>query len=369
MAAGVLEIEVGALRAVLADVTGVVEARNTIPVLSNVLLTVTPTSLTVMGTDLDVWVSRHATVETARGFEITVEATTFRRVVDKLPADARCVLTVEDATLSIVAGRSRFKLPTLPHEDFPQPTHASWSAEFEMSAFPLAAALDRVQHAMSSEETRYYLNGVFIHSLDAELRFAATDGGRLARFVVPVPDGAASIPDVIVSRKVVKLVDALLSKHEGSIDVRVSQNRIRFEIGETTIDAKLIEGTYPDYARVIPTSNPSKLSIEREALIAAIGRVITVAEGKAKVVKVEFARDLVTVSVTSPEKGQGSEELPGDWSGDPLTIGFNAKFLLELLAKLNGDTIEASFADAMSPTLWRDGDDSPALFVLMPMRL
>ena len=369
MSNGLLDIEVKVLRAALADVAGAVEARNTIPILSNVLLTVTPNALTIAATEMDVWVTRHVNVEAGKGFSVTAEAGTLRRVVDKLPADARCVLTLKDGKLSIVAGRSRFQLPTLPVDNFPQMPSKDWHAEFEMPAILLSSVFDRVAHAISTEETRYYLNGVFVHAIEAELRFATTDGNRLARVRQPVPDGAAEIPDIIIPRKVVKLLDPLLARYEGSVDVRVGAGSIRVEVGETTIQAKLIDGTYPDYSRVIPTDHKSTLSIEREALIAAIGRVTTVSDDKARAVKVEFERDRATLTVQSAEKGQGTEEIACKWSGNPLTIGFNAKFLLDTLGHLTADVIEGRFGDSAAPVLWRDGEDSPALFVVMPFRV
>lgn len=369
IAAGVLEIEATALKVALADVAGVVEARNSVPILSNVLLSVTPTSMTIMGTDMDAWVSRHVSVETGRGFMVTVDAATIRRVVDKLPAGARCVLTVEDGHIAIAAGRSRFKLPTLPAEDFPKPVDREWDAEFEMPSLTLVGALDRVAHAISTEETRYYLGGVFMHAVAGDLRVAATDGHRLARVILPVPDGAQTIPDIIIPRKVVKLIDPLLDRHEASIDVRVSKSRIRFEIGDTVIDAKLIDGQYPDYQRVIPTGHTKRLSIEREALIAGLTRVTTVADGKLKLVKAELSADVMLLTVSSTEKGQGSEEVPCAWSGAPLTIGFNAKLLLDALGQLTALTVDALLDDSMAPTLWRDDEDSPAAFVVMPMRV
>ena len=366
---GVLEIEVKALRAALADAAGAVEARNTIPILSNVSLAVTPTSLMVTGTDLDVWVTRHCSVETGKGFVFTAEAGVLRRIVDRLPADAMCVLQLGDGKLTVKAGRSRFTLPTLPAEDFPGLPSGGWDAEFEMPAVSLAGALDRVRHAISTEETRYYLNGVFVHAVDSELRLATTDGARLARVCLPSPDGAAEIPDIIIPRKVVKLLDPLLDRHQGSIDVRVSRTRVRFEIGETTIDAKLIDGTFPDYQRVIPASHEHRMLIGREELTAAIGRVITVSSDKDRAVKAEVSADMLVLSVSSPEKGQGTEELPCDWSGDPLTIGFNARKLLDALGQLTADQIEARLGGSADPALWRDDETSPAVFVVMPFRV
>jgi DNA polymerase III subunit beta len=366
--ADVFEIEVSALRAVLGDVIGVVEARNTIPVLSNVLLEVTPTALVVTGTDLDAWVSRHVAIEAGRSFSLTVHGATLKQVAAKLPADARCMLSVADGKLTIVAGRARFTLPTLPVEDFPTVVTSTWDAEFEIAAITLAVSLDRVMHAMSSEEARYYLNGVYLHTADAELRFAATDGHRLARICQPAPDGAAAIGGVIVPRKAVRLIEPLLGRHDGMIDVRATRSRIRFEIGATTVDAKLIDGTFPDYQRVIP-DHPDVLSIDREALVAAIGRVVTMSSDKARPIKMDVASDKVVLTVTSPEKGLGTDEVPCQWSGAPASVGFNARFLLEALGQLTAVNVEGRLGDAKAPTMWRDGEGSPAVFVVMPMRV
>ncbi len=365
------EIDVTLLRAALKDVADVVEKRNTIPVLSNVVLAVTPSSLTLTATDLDAWGERHVSLDgSADAFVVTVEAAVLTRIADKLPSGARVRLAYADGKLTVSAGRSRFSLPTLPADDFPMLPHKEWNAEFEMSALSLSAALSTVRFAVSSDETRFYLNGVFVHAPEgADLRFAATDGHRLARGVMALPHGAVSMPDVIIPTKVVKVLTTLLGRFEGQVDVRISPTSLRVEIGDTVVQAKVIDGTFPDYTRVVPTRRDGLLKIDREQLSAAISRVTTVSSDKLRAVKVSIDRDLLVLSVSSPENGTAIEEVPCDWVGSALEIGFNSRFLADVLSHLTADQIEATFTDAAGPTLWRDRDDAAAIFVLMPMRV
>lgn len=365
------EIAVPLLRAALADVASVVERRVTVPILSHVLVTVTQSSLTLTGTDLEAWCERHVTLDgDADPMTLTVEAGTLTKILGKLPDDATARLDYADGKLTVSAGRSRFTLPTLPAEDFVAYAKRDWVAEFEMQAVMLAGGLSTVAFAASTEETRYYLNGVFLHAPDgADLRFAATDGHRLARGVMVLPDGAQEMPDIIIPSKIVKVLTGLLGRHEGLVDVRLNKSAIRVEIGSTTLQAKLIDGQFPDYTRVIPASNTGLLAIDREALIAAVNRVTTVSTDKVRAVKCDLAGQVLVVSVTCPEKGMATEELPCEWQGGPLTIGFNSRFLLDVLGHLTADQIEATFSDSAGPVLLRDREDAAATFVVMPMRV
>lgn len=368
---GSFEIEVAQLRGVLKDVVGVVEARNTVPVLSNVLLTLDHQSLTVTGTDLDLMVQRRVPLAQAEPFTITVEAGILDKIATKLPSEADAKIKLADGKLTVSAGRSRFQLPTLPADDFPimQPVQRD-ACEFVMQSIYLGAAIGLVSHAISTEETRYYLNGIFMHAPDGQdLRFATTDGHRLARGTLALPDGADGVPDTIMPRKLTKLLSGLLDRHEGEVQITVTDRLLRFEMGDTIVTGKAIDGQYPDYARIIPAYNPHRLDIERDALIAAIGRVVTVATDKTRVAKLSFSRDLLVVSVTSPEKGEAREELPCGWDAPPLEIGFNSKYLLDALGQLTADSVEGLFADPAAPVLWRDRENAPGVFVIMPSRI
>ena len=365
----IVQMDVKQLRTVLKDVVGVVEARNTIPILSDILFTATSDAVTVVGTDLDIWMERRSDIADGDRLSVAVPADTLSKIAGKLPTDARVKLTAEDGKLTVAAGRSRFQLPTLPTDDFPIVPSTDWDAEFEVDSILLGAALGRVMHAISTDETRYYLNGVFVHVVDGLLRFATTDGHRLARAQIDAPDGASAIPDVIVPRKTVRVLSGLLDKFEGKVEVSVTRSRLRFTIGETTLTSKTIDGTFPDYVRVIPTGNELLVQVDRVQLVEAVGRVTTVASDKTRAVKMSISRDLITLTVRSPENGDGTEEVPCSYAGAPLTVGFNSKYLLESLGQMTADTIDARFSDEKAPSLWRDGDDSPALFVLMPMKV
>ncbi len=368
---GSFEIEVATLRGVLKDVVGVVEARCTIPVLSNVLLTVDHQSLTVTGTDLDLMVQRRVPLAQTEPFSITVEAAILDRIASKLPADAEAKIKLADGKLTVSAGRSRFQLPTLAADDFPiMQTVARDACEFSMQSIYLGGAIGLVSHAICTDETRYYLNGIFMHAPDGQdLRFVATDSHRLARGVLALPDGANDVPDTIIPRKLTKLLSGLLDRHEGEVLVTVTQRLLRFEMGDTTVTGKVIDGQYPDYARIIPVANPHRLDIDRDALVAAIGRVVTVATDKTRVVKLAFSRDLLVITVTSPEKGEAREEVPCSWSAQPMEIGFNSKYLLDALGQLTADSVEAMFSDPAAPAIWRDREDANAVFVIMPSRV
>lgn len=365
------EIAVPLLRAALADVAGVVEKRVTVPILSHVLMVVTPSAMTLTGTDMDAWCERHVALDgDADPMSLTVEAGTLTKILGKLPDDATALLSYGDGKLSVSAARSRFSLPTLPADDFVAAPPRQWDAEFEIQSALLAGGLSTVAFAASTEETRYYLNGVLIHAPDgADLRFAATDGTRLARGVMALPDGAQDLPDIIIPSKIVKLLTGLLGRHEGLVDVRSNASSIRVEIGSTTLQAKLIDGEYPDYARVIPTTYSGLLAINRQALIDAVGRVTTVSSDKTRAVRCDIAGQTLQISVTCPEKGMATEELPCEWQGGPLTIGFNSRFLLDALGHLTADQIEATFSDSAAPVLLRDREDAAATFIVMPMRV
>jgi DNA polymerase-3 subunit beta len=241
--------------------------------------------------------------------------------------------------------------------------------KFELPAATLRQIVDKTRFAISSEETRYYLMGIFLHVADDQLKAAATDGHRLARVVIPKPDGADAMPDVIVPRKCVAELRKLLEEVEGTVEISLSPTKIRFGLGSAVLTSKLIDGTFPDYNRVIPTANDKLLKLDPKTFSAGVDRVSTIASEKTRAVKMSVDRDKVTLSVTSPESGTATEELPADYGSDTIEIGFNARYLLDILGEIEGDTVEVHLADAAAPTLLRENDKSNALYVLMPMRV
>ena len=371
-------IERATLLRCLSHVQSVVERRNTIPILSNILIEAGGGSaVKVMATDLDLQVVETmdaASVETAGS--TTVSAHLLFDIARKLPDGSQVSLEVSDNRMTIKAGRSRFQLPTLPKDDFPVIVEGDLPTSFEIPAKTLAELIDRTRFAISTEETRYYLNGIFLHVSDEDtpvLKAAATDGHRLARFTLARPDGADGMPDVIVPRKAVAELRKLLEERmDGNVVVDLSASKIRFTLGGeggTVLTSKLIDGTFPDYSRVIPTANDKLLKVDPKSFFEGVDRVATIATEKTRAVKMGLENDKVTLSVTSPDNGTASEELAAEYQADGFEIGFNANYLKDILSQIDSDTVELHLADAGAPTLIRKDENSPALYVLMPMRV
>ncbi|HET7708242.1 MAG TPA: DNA polymerase III subunit beta [Sphingomicrobium sp.] len=363
-------IERATLLKSLGHVQSVVERRNTIPILSNVLIEASEDgSLRLMATDLDLQVDESVPANVSQAGAITVSAHTFFDIVRKLPEGSQVELTASEGKMQVVAGRARFNLSTLPRDDFPVIAEGELPTRFELPAATLRQIIDKTKFAISSEETRYYLMGIFLHVADDLLKAAATDGHRLARITLPKPDGADGMPDVIIPRKCVVELRKLLDELEGTVEVTLSPTKIRFGLGNAVLTSKLIDGTFPDYNRVIPTGNDKLLKLDPKTFSAGVDRVSTIASEKTRAVKMSVDRDKVTLSVTSPENGLAVEELPADYGSDSLEIGFNARYLLDILNEIDGDTVEVHLADAAAPTLLRENDKANALYVLMPMRV
>jgi DNA polymerase-3 subunit beta len=356
-----------------------VERRNTIPILSNVLIEASgdPVSgvsgLKLMATDLDLQIVELAPAHVDQPGATTVSAHTLFDIVRKLPEGAQVELTVAEGKMTVVAGRARFNLATLPRDDFPVIAEGELPTHFTLPSAALRQIIDKTRFAISSEETRYYLNGIFFHVSDdggqPVLKAAATDGHRLARVTVPQPQGASGMPDVIVPRKCVGELRKLLDEADGEVEVSLSPSKIRFAFGTAVLTSKLIDGTFPDYSRVIPTANDRLLKIDSKSLANGVDRVSTIASEKTRAVKLALDQDKVTLSVTSPENGRAEEEVAASYGSEAFEIGFNARYLMDILGQIESDEVEVHLADAAAPTLIRENDSSPALYVLMPMRV
>jgi DNA polymerase III subunit beta len=354
----------------LGHVQSVVERRNTIPILSNVLIEAREDgSLRLMATDLDLQVDESVPATVSQPGATTVSAHTLFDIVRKLPEGSQVELTAAEGKMQVVAGRSRFNLSTLPRDDFPVIAEGELPTRFELPAATLRQIIEKTRFAISTEETRYYLMGIFLHVVEEQLRAAATDGHRLARVTVGRPEGTEGMPDVIIPRKCVQELYRLLEELEGTVEISLSPTKVRFGLGSAVLTSKLIDGTFPDYNRVIPTANDKLLKLDPKSFSAGVDRVATIASEKTRAVKISLERDRVTLSVTSPENGLATEELAADYGSDGLEIGFNARYLLDILGEIDGDTVEVHLADAAAPTLLRENDKSNALYVLMSMRV
>jgi DNA polymerase-3 subunit beta len=353
----------------------VVERRNTIPILSNVLISADGASLELKATDLDLEVTEATPAAVERKGATTVPAHLLYDIVRKLPEGAEVMLKMDEDgnAMSVISGRSSFRLQCLPQSDFPVLSAGSFPHIFRLESAALKGLIEKTQFAISMEETRYYLNGIFLHTLEVggklKLRSVATDGHRLARAEIEAPAGSEGMPGIIIPRKTVSELQKLVDDPDIAVTTELSDTKIRFTIGGVVLTSKLIDGTFPDYQRVIPTGNDKKLVIDRQSFSAAVDRVSTISSERGRAVKLSIRDGQLTLTVNNPDSGSATEELAADYGSDPLEIGFNAKYLLDVAAQLSGDQAEFLFADAGSPTLIHDMADEHALYVLMPMRV
>jgi DNA polymerase III subunit beta len=359
----------------LGHVHRVVERRNTIPILANVLIKADNGNLSLKATDLDLEVTDTTAAEVAPGGATTVPAHMFYDIVRKLPEGSQIIIegSGDRAVLSLRAGRSRFTLQTLPESDFPDLAAGEMTHAFKLPAGDFKRLIDKTQFAISTEETRYYLNGIYLHTAGASktptLRAVATDGHRLAQVELPLPEGAAGMPGIIVPRKTVGEVQRLIETGEGEVSIELSAGKIRFTIGNVVLTSKLIDGTFPDYARVIPLNNDKDLIVDKKDFEAAVDRVSTVSSERGRAVKLSVTGGRLVLSVTNPDSGSATEELEVEYEADPLDIGFNSRYLLDIAAQIEGEVAVLKLADPGSPTLIQDKDAKGALYVLMPMRV
>ncbi len=361
----------------LAHIQSVAEKRNTIPILANALIAVRDGKLSFTATDMEIAVVEEVPAATSRNGATTAPAATLYEIVRKLPDGAEIELDYAggDAQLALRAGRYATSLVTLPTDDFPSMTAGQLPHRFHLSALALRGLIDRTRFAISTEETRYYLNGIYLHAGDGAdgrvLRAVATDGHRLARVEEPLPEGAGSIPGVIVPRKTVAELRKLLDEASGEVECALSDTRIQFTVGNVTLTSKLIDGTFPEYERVIPRDNDKILRVGKKDFAEAVARVAAISSERSRPVKMSLARDLLVLSAASAEQGTAQEELDGDrvkYDHGPLEIGFQARYLNDITDQIGGE-VEFLFSDGSAPTVVRDAGDPSALYVLMPMRV
>ena len=369
-----LSIDRAALLRSLSHVQSVVERRNTIPILSNVLLKAEDNVLTLSSTDMDLEINESVAANVMTAGATTAPAHTLHDIVRKMPdgTDVEIDLNAEGTQMTVSAGRSQFKLSCLPVADFPEISTGELPIAFSVPAGDLRALIDRTKFAMSTEETRYYLNGIYVHEADNEgvkvLRAVSTDGHRLARFEMPLPEGASGMPGVIVPRKAVGELRKLIEDAADVIQITLSENKVRFSFDHVVMTSKLIDGTFPDYQRVIPQGNDKVVEVDPKVFTKAIDRVSTISDGKSRALKIALAGKQMTLSASSAEAGSATEEMEVNGDSD-IEIGFNAKYLLDITSQIEGEGCRLTLADSASPTIIQDNSDPSALYVLMPLRV
>ena len=351
-----LTLERSHLLKALNHIQRVVERRNTVPILSNVLLSAEEQKLTLKATDLDIEVRETVSASIDKGGATTVAVHMLYDIVRKLPDGAEIMMALADESmLGLVSGRSKFSLPVLPQEDFPDPTPGDFTHKFSMEGRDFRNLIERTQFAISTEETRYYLNGIYLHAVKEDnralLRAVATDGHRLAQSQLDAPKGCEEMPGIIVPRKTVSEVQKWLETQDSELAIEVSQSKIRFTVGSMVLTSKLIDGTFPDYDRVIPKDNDRELVLSKEAFADAVDRVAVIAIERNRAVKMALDKNALTLSASDPEAGQAQEEMPVEYGHDSLEIGFNSRYLLDIAGQLESENIVFMLADAGSPAL------------------
>ena len=362
----------------LSHIHGIVEVRHTLPILSNIIITTHDNLLSLSSTNLDIFCSDDLEAEVGQNGSTSVSAATFYEIVKRLPSgsEIHASLSEEDSTLTLKCGRSKFNLTTISPDDFPKISHDDLNIQFVLSATELKRMIDKTKFAISNEETRYYLNGVFLHqtqknSIDI-LRAVATDGHRLAQYDIPLPQGAKDMNGIIIPKKMIQELRRVLDDATGDINIQLNENKIKFSFNNMQIISKVIDGTFPDYTKVIPQSNDKLITTNNEELKKAIDRVSAVAineETKSKAIKLIIESNKISLSVDSSSRGSAIEEIDLDYNNEKVEIGFNSRYLIDICNEIDGDKINLKFLNSTSPAIILDNTDENLFFVLMPMRI
>ena len=367
-----ITIERSALAKSLAHTQRVVERRNTYPILANVLIDAGGNGITLRATDLDIEITENVPATVSAPFVTTVPAHALTDIVKKLPDGCEVSIESQGETIIVKGGRSRFTLATLSADSFPDLKSGAFASEFDIPASDLRMMIERTQFAISSEETRYYLNGIYVHYVEQTgvLRAVATDGHRLGRTEVSAPAGAETIPGVIIPKKAVGEILRLIDGVTGDVHVEISDSKIRVTLGDVVLLSKLIEGTFPDYDRVIPKKNDMRLVVDRKGLATMVDRVGTLATDRGgKAVKLSLADGMIKATVTNADHGDATEDMPATWDHNDFEIGFNTRYLSDMLGQISSDDVEFKFNDMNSPSLVSAPGDDTTVYVLMPMRV
>lgn len=354
----------------------VVEKRNTLSILGNVLLQASADGVSFTTTNMDMALVEKIPASVLQPGQTTASANLLYDIVRKLPEAAliEVVYLPETAQLRVTAGRSRFHLPCLPSEDFPQLYEEALPSQFSVEVGKFRRLIDGTKFAMSTEETRHYLSGIHFHTLDLQggttLRAVATDSHRLACLGTLLDDGVMSIPPIIIGRKTITELRKLLDEPTEIVTVKLSPTRVQFELGNATLSSRLIDGVFPDYETAIPRQNPFHLRVKTKDFFSAVDRVATVSLDDLHAIKFCLSDNILALSAIGQEAGSSYEELSVSCStGDPVEIGFNARYLLDIADHIEDEETLISFQDSHTAVTLSGANDSTSLYVLMPIRV
>jgi DNA polymerase-3 subunit beta len=368
-----LTIERTHLLKALAHTQSIVERRQTIPILSNVLIEAKDTNITIRATDNEIEIMEKIPAGVEENGSVTVPAHKLYDIVKRLPEGSQIAMGVSTDTnqLMLVSGRAKFVLSILPADGFPTMVQEDMPFSFTVSGTDLLGLINKTGFAVSVEETRYNLNGIYLHEKKDETPFltaVATDGHRLACAKIALPEGATGMPGVIIPRKTIGEISKLAGETDAQIRISLSANQIRFHLNDIVLASRLIDGTYPEYEKVIPTSNDKVVEADASVLSGVIERVSVVSE-KSRGIKLMIKENLLQVSATAAEEGSAEDEMDAAYIGTELDIGFNFRYLLDILSQIKGGTVRFNLSDSISPVILKDTADENALYVLMPMRV
>ena len=354
----------------LSAVSGIIERRHTLPILSNVLIERAQDTLAFLATDIEIQIAARSGIGApADTRAVTVGARKLLDILRALPEGAEVTLQQQDKRLLVKAGKSRFTLQTLAAEDFPRLAKpAGESARFELEQKALRRVLSLVQYAMAQQDIRYYLNGLLMVVEEGNLKLVATDGHRLAFAALKL---GAQLPrqEVIVPRKTVLELGKLLADSDAPVKIEIAATQASFSFGAIDLVSKLIDGKFPDYTRVIPSGHKNRLQVEREPLRQALLRAAILSNEKFRGVRWVLGDGSLKIVSSNAEQEEAHEELEVKYSGDALDIGFNVNYLLDVLNNVSGDGIECLFGDSASSALITYGSEKDFKYVVMPMRI
>jgi len=370
-----LVIERSDLLKSLGRLQSIVEKRNTIPILSNIKLDAEGSTLKLTATDMDIVAIEEVPAQIEQGGVLTVPAQTLYDIVRKLQEGAQISIDTDVASGQVIvkSGNSRFQISYLSADEFPVMSEGDMSHNFTISSGEFLNLINKSRFAMSTEETRYYLNGVYLHvaenSGEEVLRAVATDGHRLARIEASLPAGASGMPGIIIPRKTVSELGKLLEEQGDELQISLSDAKIRFACGNIVLLSKLVDGTFPDYDRVIPAANEKILEVDTKSFTSIVDRVSTISTEKTRGVKLALEQGKLVITAQSPEAGNAKDELDVTYSADDVEIGFNSRYMLEMMSQIEGETTQFLLSDSNSPALVTDPSDVTSLYVIMPMRV
>ncbi|MEY8239255.1 MAG: DNA polymerase III subunit beta [Cycloclasticus sp.] len=353
----------------LQKVFGVIERRQTLPILSNVYLSISNGELKLTGTDLEVQVSAQTTLDTDADFTITIPGRKLLDICRSLPDDSIINLDFQPGSVLIKSGKSRFTLRTLSADEYPLFDELNYVDNIQLERDLLVKAFSKTIFCMAQQDVRYYLNGLMMDVIDGELQTVASDGHRLALSANQMDGDSRSISQVIIPRKAAQEILRLVEKFNGLVNIQVAKNNINFSFDDIQLNAKLIDGRFPDFKNVVPDEAEHSFVVDKQLFKSALSRVSILSNEKYKGIRLDLSDRLMTINANNPEQDEAEEEVSIDYEGTEMSMGFNSSYLMDALNVIESDVVRVSFTDTNSSCLLENPEDLSSRFVIMPMRI